>query len=83
MSILFDVVLSDLSPNVSGTGISIMRGKFTNFDFIENVKKLLKKGGHAVFKILRETILACQNREASKVFSKVTTSKPKASRQKK
>jgi len=79
----FDVVLSDLSPNVSG---------IWHFDHERQISltlislkmsiKLLKNGGHAVFKIFEGNNSSIVKREASKVFSKVTTSKPKASRQK-
>lgn len=79
----FDVVLSDLSPNVSG---------IWHFDHERQISltlislrmstKLLKIGGHAVFKIFEGNNSSIVKQEASKVFSKVTTSKPKASRQK-
>ena len=79
----FDVVLSDLSPNVSG---------IWHFDHERQISltlislkmsiKLLKNGGHAVFKIFEGNNSSIVKQEASKVFSKVTTSKPKASRQK-
>jgi 23S rRNA (uridine2552-2'-O)-methyltransferase len=79
----FDVVLSDLSPKVSG---------IWHFDHERQISlslialqisiKILKPGGIAVFKIFQGKYSSNVKQEASKVFSKVTTSKPKASRQK-
>jgi 23S rRNA (uridine2552-2'-O)-methyltransferase len=79
----FDVVLSDLSPKVSG---------IWHFDHERQISlslialqisiKILKPGGIAVFKIFQGKYSSNVKQEASKLFSKVTTSKPKASRQK-
>jgi len=79
----FDVVLSDLSPNVSGIWhFDHERQISLTLISLKMSTKLLKNGGHAVFKIFEGNNSSIVKREASKVFSKVTTSKPKASRQK-
>jgi 23S rRNA (uridine2552-2'-O)-methyltransferase len=79
----FDVVLSDLSPNVSGIWhFDHERQISLTLISLKMSTKLLKKGGHAVFKIFEGNNSGIVKQEASKVFSKVTTSKPKASRQK-
>jgi 23S rRNA (uridine2552-2'-O)-methyltransferase len=44
--------------------------------------KLLKRGGNALFKIFDGSNSGDVREEASKLFLKVSTSKPKASRQK-
>ncbi len=78
-----DVVLSDLAPKVSG---------IWHFDHERQVSlslvalnistQILKRGGKAVLKIFEGNHSSIVKQEASKVFLKVTTSKPKASRQK-
>jgi len=79
----FDVVLSDLSPNVSGIWhFDHERQISLTLISLKMSTKLLKIGGHAVFKIFEGNNSSIVKQEASKVFSKVTTSKPKASRQK-
>ena len=79
----FDVVLSDLSPNVSGIWhFDHERQISLTLISLKTSTKLLKNGGHAVFKIFEGNNSSIVKQEASKVFSKVTTSKPKASRQK-
>lgn len=79
----FDVVLSDLSPNVSGIWhFDHERQISLTLIALKMSTKLLKNGGHAVFKIFEGNNSSIVKQEASKVFSKVTTSKPKASRQK-
>jgi 23S rRNA (uridine2552-2'-O)-methyltransferase len=79
----FDVVLSDLSPKVSGIwhydhekqiGLTLVALSIST--------KLLKRGGKAIFKIFEGKYSSNVKQEASRVFEKVTTSKPKASRQK-
>ena len=79
----FDVVLSDLSPKVSG---------IWHFDHERQISlslvallvssKLLKRGGNAIFKIFDGSYSGEIKDEAAKIFLKVSTSKPKASRQK-
>ena len=79
----FDVVLSDLSPKVSG---------IWHFDHERQISltlvalrissKLLKRGGNALFKIFDGTHSGDVRQEAARIFLKVSTSKPKASRQK-
>lgn len=79
----YDVVLSDLSPNVSGIWhFDHERQISLTLIALKMSTKLLKNGGHAVFKIFEGNNSSIVKQEASKVFSKVTTSKPKASRQK-
>lgn len=79
----YDVVLSDLSPNVSGIWhFNHERQISLTLIALKMSTKLLKNGGHAVFKIFEGNNSSIVKQEASKVFSKVTTSKPKASRQK-
>lgn len=78
-----DVVLSDLAPKISG---------IWHFDHERQVSltlvalnistQILKRGGNAVFKIFEGDNSNIVKQEASKVFLKVITSKPKASRQK-
>jgi 23S rRNA (uridine2552-2'-O)-methyltransferase len=79
----FDVVLSDLSPNVSGIWhYDHERQIFLTLVALSISTKLLKRGGKAVFKIFEGKYSSNVKQEASRVFKKVTTSKPKASRQK-
>jgi len=79
----FDIVLSDLSPNVSGIWhYDHERQISLTLISLKISTKLLKKGGNAVFKIFEGDNSSIVKREASKVFSKVITNKPKASRQK-
>jgi 23S rRNA (uridine2552-2'-O)-methyltransferase len=77
-----DVVLSDLSPNVSGNWdldharqIDLTRTalKFSN--------KILKKGGNAVLKVFQGDMLNELIVELKKEFKKVIRTKPNASRQ--
>ena len=81
--ISFDIVLSDLSPKVSGIwhydherqiSLTLVALKIT--------KQILKHGGKAVFKVFDGEYSSNVNKEASSVFVKIVTSKPKASRQK-
>lgn len=79
----FDIVLSDLSPKVSGIWhFDHERQISLTLISLEMSTKLLKKGGNAVFKIFEGNNSSIVKQEASKLFSKVMTSKPKASRQK-
>ncbi|HYY65750.1 MAG TPA: RlmE family RNA methyltransferase [Nitrososphaeraceae archaeon] len=78
-----DIVLSDLSPNVSGIWdidharqISLTRNAWTL------VQKVLKKGGTAIFKVFEGELLNRLKRELSTDFDKVLLTKPDASRQK-
>jgi 23S rRNA (uridine2552-2'-O)-methyltransferase len=80
--ISFDVVLSDLSPKVSGIwhydherqiSLTLVALKITT--------QILKHGGKAVFKVFDGEYSGNVNKEASRVFINVVTSKPKASRQ--
>ena len=80
--ISFDVVLCDLSPKVSGIwhydherqiSLTLVALKITT--------QILKHGGKAVFKVFDGEYSGNVNKEASRVFINVVTSKPKASRQ--
>ena len=79
----FDVVLSDLSPKVSGIWhFDHERQISLTLVALQITSKLLKRGGNAIFKIFDGSSSADARREAAKIFLKVSTSKPKASRQK-
>ena len=79
----FDVVLSDLSPKVSGIWhFDHERQISLTLVALQISSKLLKRGGNAIFKIFDGSYSADVKQEAAKIFMKVTTSKPKASRQK-
>ncbi len=79
----FDVVLSDLSPKVSGIWhYDHERQISLTLVALRISTKLLKKGGNAVFKIFEGRHSGDVKKQASKVFLKVTACKPKASRQK-
>ena len=79
----FDVVLSDLSPKVSGIWhFDHERQISLTLVALQISTKLLNQGGNAVFKIFEGRHSADVKNEASKVFLKVTTCKPKSSRQK-
>ncbi|HEY7227861.1 MAG TPA: RlmE family RNA methyltransferase [Nitrososphaeraceae archaeon] len=78
----FDVVLSDLSPNVSGIWhYDHERQISLTLVALQISKKLLKVGGNAIFKIFEGEYSGNVKQEACRIFKKVTTSKPKASRQ--
>jgi 23S rRNA (uridine2552-2'-O)-methyltransferase len=79
----FDVVLSDLSPKVSGIWhFDHERQISLTLVALQVSSKLLKRGGNAIFKIFDGSYSGEIKQEAAKIFLKVTTSKPKASRQK-
>ena len=79
----FDVVLSDLSPKVSGIWhFDHERQISLTLVALEISSKVLKRGGNALFKIFDGTHSGDVRREAARIFLKVSTSKPKASRQK-
>lgn len=79
----FDVVLSDLSPKVSGIWhFDHERQISLTMIALQVSSKLLKRGGNAIFKIFDGSNSGEIKKEAAKRFLKVTTSKPKASRQK-
>jgi 23S rRNA (uridine2552-2'-O)-methyltransferase len=78
-----DIVLSDLSPNVSGIWdidharqISLTRNAWTL------VQKVLKKGGTVIFKVFEGELLNQLKRELGTNFDKVSLAKPDASRHK-
>ena len=78
----FDVVLSDLSPNVSGIWhYDHERQISLTLVALHISKNLLKVGGNAIFKIFEGEYSGNVKQEACRIFKKVTTSKPKASRQ--
>ena len=79
----FDVVLSDLSPKVSGIWhFDHERQISLTLVALQITSKLLKRGGNAIFKIFDGSYSGDARREAAKIFLKVSSSKPKASRQK-
>lgn len=79
----FDVVLSDLSPKVSGIWhFDHERQISLTLVALQISSKLLKRGGNAIFKIFDGSYSGDVKQEAAKIFMKVTTCKPKASRQK-
>lgn len=79
----FDVILSDLSPKVSGIWhFDHERQISLTLVALQISSKLLKRGGNALFKIFDGSNSGDVREEASKLFLKVSTSKPKASRQK-
>jgi 23S rRNA (uridine2552-2'-O)-methyltransferase len=79
----FDVVLSDLSPKVSGIWhYDHERQISLTLVALQISTKLLKRGGNAVFKIFEGRHSGDVKKQASKVFLKVTACKPRASRQK-
>ena len=79
----FDVVLSDLSPKVSGIWhYDHERQISLTLVALQISSILLKRGGNALFKVFDGSYSGQVKQEASKIFSKVTTAKPKASRQK-
>lgn len=79
----FDVVLADLSPKVSGIWhFDHERQISLTLVALQISSRLLKRGGNAIFKIFDGSFSGDVKQEASRMFMKVTTSKPKASRQK-
>lgn len=79
----FDVVLSDLSPKVSGIWhFDHQRQISLTLVALQISSKLLKRGGNALFKIFDGSYSGDVRQEAAKIFLNVSTSKPKASRQK-
>jgi len=79
----FDVVLSDLSPKVTGIWhFDHERQVSLTLIALQISSKLLKRDGNALFKIFDGSYSGDVKKEAAKIFLKVTTSKPKASRQK-
>jgi 23S rRNA (uridine2552-2'-O)-methyltransferase len=79
----FDVVLSDLSPKVSGIWhFDHERQISLTLVALQISSNLLKPGGNALFKIFDGSNSGDVIKEAKKLFLKVITSKPKASRQK-
>lgn len=82
-SLSFDVVLSDLSPSVSGIWhYDHERQISLTLVALQISKQLLKRGGIAVFKIFEGKYSSNVKQEASRLFTKVATNKPKASRMK-
>jgi 23S rRNA (uridine2552-2'-O)-methyltransferase len=80
-SLSFDVVLSDLSPSVSGIWhYDHERQISLTLVALQISKQLLKRGGNAVFKIFDGKYSSNVKQEATKLFMKVATDKPKASR---
>lgn len=81
--ILFDVVLSDLSPKVSGIWhYDHERQISLTLAALKISTQILKPGGKAIFKVFDGKYSGNVKKDASRVFINVLTSKPKASRQK-
>ncbi|MGZ5550572.1 MAG: RlmE family RNA methyltransferase [Nitrososphaeraceae archaeon] len=77
-----DVVLSDLSPNVSGNWeLDHARQIDLTRNALNLSRKILKKGGKAVFKVFQGDMLNELIIELKKGFKKVIITKPNASRQ--
>lgn len=77
-----DVVLSDLSPNVSGNWeLDHARQIDLTRNALNLSRKILKKGGKAVFKVFQGDMLNELIMELKKGFKKVIITKPNASRQ--
>ncbi len=77
-----DVVLSDLSPNVSGNWeLDHARQIDLTRNALDLSRKILKKGGKAVFKVFQGDMLNELIVELKECFKKVIITKPNASRQ--
>jgi 23S rRNA (uridine2552-2'-O)-methyltransferase len=77
-----DVVLSDLSPNVSGNwDLDHARQIDLSRNALNLCKRILKKGGKAVLKVFQGDMLNELISELKKEFKKVIITKPSASRQ--
>lgn len=77
-----DVVLSDLSPNVSGNWeLDHARQIDLTRNALNLSRKILKKGGKAIFKVFQGDMLNELIVELKKEFKKVIITKPNASRQ--
>jgi 23S rRNA (uridine2552-2'-O)-methyltransferase len=77
-----DVVLSDLSPNVSGNwDLDHARQIDLSRNALKLCNRILKKGGKAVFKVFQGDMLNEIISELKKEFKKVIITKPTASRQ--
>lgn len=77
-----DVVLSDLSPNVSGNwDLDHARQIDLSRNVLKLCNRILKHGGKAVFKVFQGDMLNEIISELKKEFKKVIITKPTASRQ--
>ncbi len=77
-----DVVLSDLSPNVSGNWeLDHARQIDLTRNALNLSRKILKKGGKVIFKVFQGDMLNELIIELKKEFKKVIITKPNASRQ--
>ncbi len=77
-----DIVLSDLSPNLSGIwDLDHSRQISLTRSAVEASHKLLKKHGISVFKVFEGELLGPLKRDLKYDFRRVYTSKPGASRQ--
>jgi 23S rRNA (uridine2552-2'-O)-methyltransferase len=78
----FDLVLSDLSPKVSGIWEYDQARQISNsVNALRLATKVLRIGASAVFKLFEGEMISDFKDEASKLFAKTMTAKPKASRQ--
>lgn len=77
-----DLVLSDLAPNVSGMWeIDHARQISLSTIALDFTRRVLRKGGSAVFKVFEGDMLKEFKAELGRVFDRVLLSKPSASRQ--
>ncbi|HXX97355.1 MAG TPA: RlmE family RNA methyltransferase [Candidatus Bathyarchaeia archaeon] len=78
-----DIVLSDLSPNMSGIwDLDHNRQIFLTRSALAMALKLLRRGGTSVFKVFEGESLDGLKQELKDHFQRVYINKPKASRQK-
>jgi 23S rRNA (uridine2552-2'-O)-methyltransferase len=78
----FDLLLSDLSPNISGLwDYDHMRQISISLRALQLATEILGKGGNAVFKIFEGEMINEFKSKVSNIFSNVRVCKPKASRQ--
>jgi 23S rRNA (uridine2552-2'-O)-methyltransferase len=78
----FDVLLSDLSPRVSGIWqYDHVRQISLSLNALQLALKILRDGGNAIFKVFEGEMANEFKEEVANNFSAIVISKPKASRQ--
>jgi 23S rRNA (uridine2552-2'-O)-methyltransferase len=78
----FDLVLSDLSPKVSGIWeYDQARQISISVNALRLASKILRLGASAIFKLFEGEMISDFKEEASRLFAKTITAKPNASRQ--
>ena len=76
-----DLVVSDMSPNISGVGLVDQARSIHLAELaLEFARARLKPGGHALVKVFQGAGLDAFRKELSMAFSSVAVRKPKASR---